>query len=286
MRSSIMYSNTTGVLIPRKINIKTLVAGVAGVVVLVASMWTNAFAAAGVVVTPANLQGWTAVEGDGGSRAFVDDASAPGGSALQLITNDSASAYTEYHHDVGVALSNVGDLSYATKTLQGPSYASTSYAVGLDTSGDGATDVYYVYEPYWQVNYGGQALTPDTWQTWDVKSGMFWSTNDGTTEPSHSWADMVADNPEAVVSEVAVFQGSSNAEYVVNVDSVVVNGTLYNFQTSSAKPVATSAQQCKSGGWKNVTREDGSTFKNQGQCVAYVQSSMNSKHHRPVVEEM
>jgi hypothetical protein len=28
--------------------------------------------------------------------------------------------------------------------------------------------------------------------------------------------------------------------------------------------------QCKKGGWANVTRDDGSTFKNQGDCIQYV----------------
>lgn len=27
---------------------------------------------------------------------------------------------------------------------------------------------------------------------------------------------------------------------------------------------------CKNGGWQNYTRADGSTFKNQGDCIQYV----------------
>jgi hypothetical protein len=34
--------------------------------------------------------------------------------------------------------------------------------------------------------------------------------------------------------------------------------------------VATTKDQCKDGGWQNVTRADGSAFKNQGDCVSYV----------------
>jgi hypothetical protein len=34
--------------------------------------------------------------------------------------------------------------------------------------------------------------------------------------------------------------------------------------------VPTTAAQCKNGGWMTSTRPDGSTFKNQGDCIQYV----------------
>lgn len=44
--------------------------------------------------------------------------------------------------------------------------------------------------------------------------------------------------------------------------------------------VAAAKDDCKRGGWQEVTRTDGSSFKNQGQCIAYVVSSDSSKHRR------
>ena len=35
-------------------------------------------------------------------------------------------------------------------------------------------------------------------------------------------------------------------------------------------PVATNKDQCKNGGWQSVFRSDNSTFKNQGDCIQYV----------------
>jgi hypothetical protein len=238
--------------------------------------------AADMTVTPTNTQGWTQEAGGGGSSSFVADPSAPGESALQLVTSDSNDAYVEYHHSASVPLSQAGDLSYATKTLAGPAAASASYALGLDTDNDGVRDMWYVYEPYWQVNFGGQAIVSDTWQTWNIKDGMFWSTADGTTEPSHSWTDMVAAHPGASLVEVAVYMGSYNPSYTVNVDTVNVNGTVYNFQTtaSTVPVVATNKDQCKKDGWKQVVTSTGKSFKNQGQCVAYVESSAQSRLHR------
>lgn len=238
--------------------------------------------AADVNVTPTNTQGWTVEADGGGSSSFVADPSAPGGSALQLVTSDSNDAYVEYHHAANVKLSDVSALSYATKTLLGPQHASASYALGLDTNGDGTRDVWYVYEPYWQVNFGGQAVVSDTWQTWDLKTGMFWSTQDGTTEPSHTWEDMLAANPKASLVEVAIYMGSTNPSYTVNVDAVNVNGTVYNFQTaeSTVPEVVTAKDQCKKDGWKTLVTSTNKSFKNQGQCVAYVESSANSRLHR------
>ena len=36
--------------------------------------------------------------------------------------------------------------------------------------------------------------------------------------------------------------------------------------------VPTDADGCKDGGWQSLTRADGSTFKNQGDCVSYAQN--------------
>jgi len=46
------------------------------------------------------------------------------------------------------------------------------------------------------------------------------------------------------------------------------------------KKVATEKDQCKSGGWQYVRTSESGQFKNQGQCVAYVASSAQSKYHR------
>ena len=36
------------------------------------------------------------------------------------------------------------------------------------------------------------------------------------------------------------------------------------------RPVPTNKDECKDGGWMNVYRADGSPFKNQGDCIQYV----------------
>ena len=46
------------------------------------------------------------------------------------------------------------------------------------------------------------------------------------------------------------------------------NLALDNITRSGA--AANSADDCKDGGWQNATRADGSAFKNQGDCMQYV----------------
>ncbi len=54
------------------------------------------------------------------------------------------------------------------------------------------------------------------------------------------------------------------------------NDALYTLKSSV---VATEKDQCKQGGWMDRYTMDMGTFKNQGQCVSYVQSNEHSHHH-------
>jgi hypothetical protein len=52
----------------------------------------------------------------------------------------------------------------------------------------------------------------------------------------------------------------------VIVDNTNIDGAVYTYE----KPVADSKDDCKDGGFKTHTRADGSEFKNQGDCIQYV----------------
>jgi hypothetical protein len=55
----------------------------------------------------------------------------------------------------------------------------------------------------------------------------------------------------------------ADGEQSVLIDNTNINGTIYGYDQPSDK------DQCKDGGWRNLTRPDGTTFKNQGDCVSY-----------------
>jgi hypothetical protein len=242
---------------------------------------TSAYAATPVTVTPTNTQGWsTADTRPGGSVNYVVDHSAPAGiGALQLTTDLTTTAKAQYLHAADTALTSVTELSYYTKQNSAvfpggdPSY---QLIVNLTGSTTGFTTL--VFEPY-----ENGVVVPGAWQTWDVDAGQFWSSRTvscGTGgvvagaggAPFYSLSDIQTMCPNAVVIGFGVNIGSNNPGYNVETDLVSFNNTAYNFEPYA---VADSKDQCKDNGWKTVNDADGQPFKNQGECVAYV----NHQHH-------
>jgi hypothetical protein len=233
-------------------------------------------AASTVVVTPTNTQGWsTADTRPGGTVSFVADNTSPYPTgALQLTTDATTAAKAQYLHEENSPLASVTELSYWTKQVSGPAVADASYQVLVDLNGaatGGFTTL--VYEPY-----QNGVVTPGVWQQWDVDAGQFWSSRtftEGTCAvvagaggaPFYSLALLQSTCPDAVVVGYGVNIGTFNPSYVVETDGFNFNGTVYDFEQFL---VATTKDQCKDGGYVNVTDAEGNAFKNQGQCVSYV----------------
>jgi hypothetical protein len=57
-----------------------------------------------------------------------------------------------------------------------------------------------------------------------------------------------------------------NDPQTFDVDNVDINGELYTFEP----PVPADKDACKDGGWQALTRADFTPFKNQGDCIQYV----------------
>lgn len=251
----------------------------------------SAFAASTVVVTPTDTKGWAQDDTRiGGSTTFVSDSTSPWqDGALQLSTDDTNTAKADYWHSAeGTKLSEVTDLSYATKKLTASSVSGTaSYQLAMDVDGDGTWDTNLVYEPYWQE---GATVTEGQWQTWDVDSGLFWSsktTSDGKLvgaaggPATYSLADVKGLYNDAVVMAFGVNVGSYNPAYTINVDGVKFNDTTYDFEkTAKVEPpvvvTPTDKDQCKKDGYKKFKDASGKQmFKNQGQCVSSVAKTQN-----------
>lgn len=58
---------------------------------------------------------------------------------------------------------------------------------------------------------------------------------------------------------------------VVRFDNTVVDEYLYTYDEPTSK------DECKNGGWMNLTDDEGNSFKNQGDCVSYVASGGKNK---------
>ena len=87
-------------------------------------------------------------------------------------------------------------------------------------------------------------------------------------EFSVSWAAFAAAHPTWRISENTV----DDVPFVIVDQPGLWN--VSNVQLGQAADddddVATNKDDCKKGGWADLTREDGSSFKNQGDCIQYV----------------
>lgn len=253
--------------------------GIVATALVMAAFAVPALAASTVVVTPANTQGWsTADTRPGGAVNFVVDPSSPApDGALQLTTDATTTAKAQYLHAANTPLASVTQLSYYTKQNSAsfaagdPSYQVVTFLTGGTT---GFTTL--VFEPYQNPVEG--AVVPGVWQKWDVANGLFWSTRTVTCPngtivgtpggpASYTLAQVNSMCPNAVVGGFGVNIGSNNPSYNVETDLFNFNGTVYDFQVTN---VPTAKDQCKHGGYVNYTDANGNPFKNQGQCVAYV----------------
>jgi hypothetical protein len=230
-----------------------------------------------VVVTPGSPEGWTTADTRiGGNVEFIADVTSPfGDAALRLTTDNTTAAKAQYMHATpeNLPLASVTELAYSTKqiTANFPG-GDASYQLVVDLNGAAAGGfATLVFEPY-----ENGTVIPGEWQTWDVDEGNLWSSKtftEGTCSvvngaggpPYYSLAGLQAACPNAVVLGFGVNAGTYNPSYDVYTDGVVFNGTIYDFELVLPPPVA--KDECKNDGWKKFVG-----FKNQGQCVSFVES--------------
>jgi hypothetical protein len=201
--------------------------------------------------------------------------------SFEMSTTDVLDHGTLFNFDhVDTRLDAINAISYSTYrelTSIGAPHILPSINIAIDkdgppyVSGDFAT---LVFEPIYNTQQG--PVVPDVWQTWDGISGNWWSTRDflpavvrGVTYP---WSYFVETFPNAtILGGFGVNQGSYSADLTAATDALTlgVGGTtwIYNFEPYRAPA---SKDECKNGGWQTFKTADGSSFKNQGQCIKYV----------------
>lgn len=104
---------------------------------------------------------------------------------------------------------------------------------------------------------GSLVHTSTTWEDY-----FRWCPESGGGIPN----DATADQSRTVDSMLFRVGGDTGVFHLANYGKgFLIDGLSY---ASSRTPA--SANQCKNDGWQNFTRADGSTFKNQGDCIQYV----------------
>lgn len=241
-----------------------------------------ALAATTVTVSGENMSavGWNWTDNDraGGSYDFTNDYDAPDGlgvSSLSLTTLDGSSKSTFFKQaQDGRKLSDLNDLQYWTYKPASEAADPNQVAalnVVIDYNGPAVANGFttLVFEPTYQTT---QDLTTDTWQKWDAGNASIWWSSQpipgAATRDDFVTLQSIKDaNPDAVVQYYGFNQGSGNPSLTSAVDGLRIYDTTFNFE---APQLVTAKDQCMKNGWSNRATADGSTFKNQGQCVSYV----------------
>lgn len=214
--------------------------------------------------------------------AFVSGPGNPplGVGSFELGTVLPTDKGTLFNYDhVGTRLADITRLGYSTwrdPASTAPAVQLPSINIQIDYNGPNVAGGFstLVFEPVY--NPDESAIQSGVWQTWQGIPGIWWSTRtiNGVcaTTCYVSWSTIVANNPDATIQGgFGVNQGSGSGGLVAATDALIIgangNTWTYNFEPFRTP---TTKDDCKNGGWQNVTAADGSAFKNQGQCVSYV----------------
>jgi hypothetical protein len=224
---------------------------------------------------------WVLYTRNAGNGSFRSGPGTPpsGVGSFEFVTPTGADKATLFNYDhVGTALADIDKIGYATYRTSGQGSQVTALNIEVDVNGaapGGFTTL--VFEPVYNLNQG--IVQDGIWQMWDAYAGgqaIWWSSNPIPSAPNRdtfvSWATIVAANPNAViVGGFGVNQGSGNPALISAVDVLTLgsNGDCITYDFEPFR-VAVTKDDCKNGGYNNVKDAQGNSFKNQGQCIQYV----------------
>jgi hypothetical protein len=185
----------------------------------------------------------------------------PGGTSATLnttVAGPNGSYAGVYYASSNVTGDQIGTVTGLSFTYTCPAAAtcvtggSPRISVPIDTNNNGSTESYAFID----ANNCGQA--GGTGGTVTQSCPVFFG---GTLYAN--WTAFATANP--------AFKVATDTVPFVIADQRFL-GTVSNVQLGQgeAANVATKKDECKKGGWANLTRANGTSFKNQGDCIQYV----------------
>ena len=185
-----------------------------------------------------------------------------GGTSATLNTTDGdpdgsyAGVYYASSNISGDLIGTVAGLSFTyscTATTNCVTGGSPRMSIPIDTNNNGTT------ESYAFIDANNCGLTAAQTGTVTQACPVFFG---GTLYAN--WAAFVVANPTYRI-------GNDDALPFVIADQPF-RGVISNVQLGQGEDanVATRKDECKNGGWENLTRDDDTGFKNQGDCIQYV----------------
>jgi hypothetical protein len=189
----------------------------------------------------------------------------PGHNSLHAVEADGTTTGSGVVFDVpsGTTFADLDALSTDYRFVQGTCTAgSPRFQVRVQVPNDGERNIFVYIGP--PPNYT-PCPTPDYVNTGDLLEGV--NPLDTSQLPGGTFYDpypaALAKYGNYTVVRVSLVVDPTYGQ-VVRFDNTVVDQTLYTYDQPQNN------DECKSDGWKDVTREDGSEFKNQGDCIQYV----------------
>ena len=150
----------------------------------------------------------------------------------------------------GQLLGDVTQLGFSYTGL--PTAGSPRISLPIDSNSDGSTDFYAFIGAFYCNNGAGVVDAIN-----DSTCTIFYT--GGPVSGDANWATFAAAHPTWRVGPTP---------FVVADDPGL--WTVSNVQLGQAAAAASHKDKCKSGGWMTMHRADGTSFKNQGDCIQYV----------------
>ena len=172
------------------------------------------------------------------------------GATLNNTVQGTNGAYSGVYYQTsslsGKTLGQVTQLSFNYTGV--PTAGSPRISLPIDTNGDGTTDTYAFISAFY-CNNGAGLVDPIHDTTCQIFVG---------SESFANWAALVIAHPSWQVGAIPFVIADDPGLWTVS------NVHLGETAETSDK------NSCKSGGWKGLERTDGSSFKNQGDCIQYL----------------
>jgi hypothetical protein len=229
---------------------------------------------------------WVLYTRNAGTGVFlVGPGTAPEGvGSMEFNTTGSSDKAYLYNYDyVGKPLSALSTLRYSSYRSAAPGAAVVSLNIEIDKTGGSYVLGDYsvlVFEPY--NNSNQRAIQNGVWQAWDAYdagNGKWWASSGGLPGGTCiqatpcTWTQVLTLVPNAtVLGGLGMNQGTGNPGTISAFDQLQVQFGTDAVVTYDFEPyvTATTREICKNSGWQTAKRADGSSFKNQGDCVSYV----------------
>ncbi len=158
-----------------------------------------------------------------------------------------------FHKTSSLSGKLLGDVTQLSFNYTGVATAgSPRISLPIDVTGDGTTD-FYAFIGAFYCNDGAGLVDP----IHDLTCTIFYTGGPVSGDPS--WAVFVAAHPTWHVGATP---------FVIADDSGL--WTVSDVPLGEQQAARGNKDDCKKGGWKGLERADGSSFKNQGDCIQYV----------------